>query len=105
MKEIIWLGSSLDDIKEFPDNAKRQAGFQLHKLQHGDEPNDWKPMKSIGPGVREIRIHEEDGAFRIIYVVKVADKVHVLHAFQKKTQKTSQKDLDLAKRRLKEVLI
>lgn len=104
MKEIIWLGSSLDDIKQFPDNAKRQAGFQLHKLQHGDDPSDWKPMKSIGPGVREIRVHEE-GEYRVIYVAKIADQVHVLHAFQKKTQKTPQRDLELAKRRLREIVV
>ncbi len=104
MKEIIWLGSSLDDVKQFPDNAKRQAGYQLHKLQNGDDPSDWKPMKSIGPGVREIRIHEE-GEYRIIYVARIADQVHVLHAFRKKTQKTAQHDLDLAKRRLKEVVV
>lgn len=73
-------------------------------MQNDQEPADWKPMKTVGSGVREIRIKSQDGGFRVVYVVKVAEKVHVLHAFQKKTQKTARKDLDLAKQRLREVM-
>lgn len=96
MKEIIWLGSSYDDLKAFPADAKQNAGFQLHKIQQGGEPNDWKPMTSVGAGVREIRIKAESGAFRVIYVANIGLKIYVLHAFQKKTQKTSPRDIALA---------
>ncbi len=103
MKEIIWLGSSYDDLKAFPAEAKQNAGFQLHKIQQGNDPNDWKPMASIGAGVREIRIKAESGAFRVIYVANIGLKIYVLHAFQKKTQKTSPRDLALAQARYKAI--
>jgi phage-related protein len=99
MKEIIWQGSSYEDLRSFPDDARREAGFQLDKVQRGLEPDDWKPMTTVGPGVREIRISENSGIFRIIYVVNIGASVYVLHAFRKKTQKTSQRDIRLAKTR------
>lgn len=100
MKPLKFVGSSLADIRGFPDAVKKEAGYQLNQIQLGFEPSDWKPMSSIGPGVREIRIHR-DGEFRVIYVTRLHDMVYVLHAFQKKTQKTSKKDIDAAKARLK----
>ena len=81
--------------------ARAAAGFQLSEVQRGEDPKDWKPMKTIGPGVREIRIREARGAFRVIYVSSIDAAILVLHAFQKKTQNTSQADLDLARARLK----
>lgn len=102
MKAIIFHGSSLGDIRAFPDDAKKAAGDQLRFVQMGLDPADWKPMRSIGPGAMEIRIKEASGQFRIIYVAKFADAVHVLHAFQKKTRKTSGKDIELASKRYKE---
>jgi len=99
VKPITFVDSSLDDLRDFPQSARREAGFQLDKVQKGEDPDDWKPMSSIGSGVCEIRVRDEAGAFRVIYVAKFAEAVYVLHAFQKKTQKTSQKDLDLAKDR------
>ena len=104
MKKIEFIGSSLNVIKDFPLKAKRQVGHELDKVQRGQEPSDWKPMKSIGTGVKEIRIKDEEGIFRVIYLVKYLDLVHVLHAFQKKTQQTSKSDLDLAKKRLKQLI-
>lgn len=101
MKDLVFLGDSLDRLREFPEEARRTAGFQLRRLQQGLEPDDWKPMATIGPGVREIRVRESHGAFRVLYVTRIADVVHVLHAFQKKSQKTSRPDLDLAARRLR----
>ena len=103
MKLIELMGGSYKDLCSFPDNAKQEAGYQLHLVQTGDGPNDWKPMSSIGSGVNEIRINE-GGAFRVIYVAKFEDAVYVLHAFQKKTQKTPKKDIDLAKDRYKTLL-
>lgn len=84
-------------------DAKQNAGYQLHKIQQGNEPNDWKPMPSIGAGVREIRIKGESGAFRVIYVANIGPRIYVLHAFQKKTQKTSLRDIELAQARFKAI--
>jgi phage-related protein len=101
MKIIEWLGSSRADVRGFPDDARIGAGWQLELVQRGDDPDDWKPMQSVAPGVREIRIREASGAFRIIYLAALENRVLVLHAFQKKTRATSKKDLDLAIQRLK----
>lgn len=98
-KDIGFVGTALADLRAFPDNARRDAGYQLDKVQHGEEPNDWKPFPAVGPGTREIRIAEDGGAFRVMYIAKFDDKVHVLHCFQKKTQATPKKDIDLASKR------
>lgn len=100
-KEIGWVGSSLEDLRAFPIEAKSQAGYQLDRLQSGRKAVDWKPMKTVGPGVEEIRIKCEDGAFRVFYVANRADAIYVLHAFRKTTEKTEKRDIDLAKARLK----
>lgn len=101
MKVIEWLGSSRADVRAFPDDARIEAGWQLELVQRGDDPEDWKPMTTVGPGVREIRIREASGAFRIIYLATLEDRILVLHAFQKKTQATPKKEIELAARRLK----
>lgn len=98
MKELNWLGSSLADVKKFDVDARREIGYQLDKVQNGLEPSDWKPMNIVALGVREIRVHT-DTESRVLYVAKFADTVHVLHAFTKKSQKTEQRDVDIAKRR------
>jgi phage-related protein len=103
MKRIEFLGDALDQLRDFPESARKEAGVQLHKVQLGFEPSDWKPMTSIGSGVREIRIRDEVGVFRVIYVIQRASIVYVLHAFQKKTQQTSKRELDLARSRLREI--
>ena len=100
-KPLRFLGDSLQQIRDFPEDARKEAGVDLHKIQQGLEPNDWKPMTSVGPGVREIRIRDEAGAFRVLYVANIESAIYVLHAFQKKTQQTAKRDLDLAERRLK----
>ncbi len=104
MKQIEFKGASLKDLRTFPDAARNEAGYELREVQKGNEPTDWKPMPSIGVGVKEIRVKDEQGIFRVIYVVKYLNRVIVLHAFQKKTEKTAKKDLDLAKQQLKLVL-
>ena len=100
MKEIIWLGSSYPDLLDFSKSAKQIAGYNLDKLQRGKDPQDWKPMISIGKGVKELRIHCEN-EYRIIYLAQRSEGIYILHSFAKKTQKTSQKDIDLAKNVLK----
>jgi phage-related protein len=103
MKSIVFLGDSLEVLRAFPEGVRRDFGFELRQVQSGRDPSDWKPMKTIGPGVREIRIRDASGAFRIIYIASVADAVYVLHAFQKKTQQTSKRDIGLAAARLKQM--
>ncbi len=103
MKPLEFLGDSLEQLREFPETARKEAGVQLHKVQQGIEPSDWKPMTTVGPGVREIRIRDEAGAFRVLYVADVEDAVYVLHAFQKKTQQTAKRDLGLAAARLRQI--
>ncbi|OAI10144.1 hypothetical protein A1507_21925 [Methylomonas koyamae] len=103
-KTVEFRGRSLEDLRTFPLSARREAGFQIDKLQHGQEPDDWKPMNTVGQGVKEIRIRDSAGAFRVLYVAKFADAVYVLHCFQKKTEKTSKTDLDLATKRYLELV-
>lgn len=102
MKPLNFVGSSLDDLRNFPDEARRVAGFELRAVQNGLEPSDWKPIPVIGPGVNEIRIHVL-GEWRVIYVAKFHDAVYVLHAFHKKTRKTSGRDIDLARQRFRQI--
>lgn len=102
-KKLEFLGSSLKDLKGFPDAAKRDAGYQLREVQKGKETDDWKPFPEVGAGVNEIRIQEDKNIFRVMYVAKFESVVYVLHAFQKKTQKTSKKDIEIAKERYREI--
>jgi len=102
-KPVIFCGTARSDLRAFPVSARRAAGFQIDQVQEGCEPDDWKPMSSIGPGVREIRVRDEAGAFRVIYIAKLAEAVYVLHCFQKKTEKTAKGDLDLARKRYRDL--
>ena len=102
MKLLKFVGSSLDDLRDFPEEARRFAGFEFRAIQDGFEPRDWKPVNSVGPGAKEIRVHVL-GEWRVIYVAKIRDAIYVLHAFQKKTQKTSQHDIELAQKRYKQI--
>lgn len=104
LRPLTFLGSSLSDLRAFPENARRDAGYQLDMVQNNREPSDWKPMPTIGRGVREIRIRDAAGAFRVIYLAKFSDAVYVLHCFQKKTEKTSAPDISTASRRYRELL-
>jgi len=99
MRPVCFLGDSLKCLREFPEGARHDAGYQLDKVQRGDQPDDFKPMPSIGKGVEEIRVLDRSGAYRVIYFARGADAVHVLHAFHKKTQRTPKKDFEIAKRR------
>ncbi|WP_215850964.1 type II toxin-antitoxin system RelE/ParE family toxin [Acidithiobacillus caldus] len=103
LKPIVFLGSSLDDLRAFPLSARREAGYQLDQVQRGMEPDDWKPMNSVGSGVQEIRIRDTMGIYRVLYVAKFADAIYVLHCFPKKAQKTRKADLDLAGQRYRDL--
>jgi phage-related protein len=101
LKDVRFVDSSLDDLKKFPASARREAGFELSNVQAGFQPSDWKPLSTVAAGVTEIRIKDEAGIYRVIYVAKFEEAVYVLHAFEKKTQKTRRTDIDLAKARYK----
>lgn len=105
MKPVEFLGSALDDLRSFPVASRRAMGYQIDRLQQGLEPDDWKPLTNAGAGVREIRIRDESGAWRAIYLAKLPDAIYVLHCFQKKTQKTLKSDLELAQHRLSELMV
>lgn len=104
MKLLRFIGNSLKCLREFPQDAKHDAGYQLNKIQRGEQPDDFKPMPSIGKGVEEIRVWDETGTYRVIYTARLADAVYVLHAFQKKTRATSKRDIELAKSRYTELM-
>ena len=102
-KPVKWLGNSREDIRDFPVDPRREAGYQLERVQAGKDPADWKPMPSVGLGVKEIRVRD-GGAFRVIYVARFAEAVYVLHAFQKKANKTPKPDIEIARRRFRELI-
>jgi len=104
MKPVRFRGNALNDLRSFPTAARREAGFQINQVQEGRDPDDWKPMASIGSGVREIRIRDRSGAFRIIYVAKFAEAIYVLHCFQKKSQRTDAGDVRLAAQRYRDLM-
>lgn len=103
-KQIRFRGSALEDLRSFPESAKQDAGFQLDRVQKGLDPDDWKPMKTIGKGVRAIRIRDQDGAFRVIYIANLADAVNVLHCFRKKSRATEKRDIELASVRYRRLI-
>ncbi|PWF55254.1 type II toxin-antitoxin system RelE/ParE family toxin [Massilia glaciei] len=103
-KEIRWIGSSYEDILSFPSDARREAGFQLGKVQAGLVPDDWKPFNDVGPGTREIRIRDSAGIFRVMYVAKFEDAIYVLHCFQKKTEVTANRDKEIASARYRAII-
>ena len=102
-KALHFMGSSHSDLKAFPDEARRDAGFHLDAVQRGFEPENWKTMKTVGTGVKELRVRDPTGAYRVIYLATRPEAVYVLHCFQKKTEKTSQHDIDLAQKRFKAI--
>ncbi len=104
MKLISFLGDSLKCLREFPEDAKQDAGYQLDKLQRGEQPDDFKPMPSIGKGVEEIRVWDDSGTYRVIYTARLVDVVYVLHAFQKKSQTTAKRDIEIARKRFTELM-
>lgn len=104
IKPVEFRGGALDELRAFPQGARRAAGYQIDRVQRGYEPDDWKPMMGVGKGVKEIRLRDEAGAFRVIYVAKLKDAVFVLHCFQKKSEKTGRIDIELARIRYKELM-
>ena len=103
MKEVVWMGTSKTDFKVFPAAVMDDMGHQLFLVQCGIAPNDWKPMTTVGAGVRKIRVKDVAGTFRAVYLANRPEAVYVLHCFQKKTEQTAQREIDLARKRLKDI--
>ena len=104
MKVLRFLGDSHKALRSFPKDARQNAGRQLAKVQKGNLPDDFKPMPDVGKGVEELRVWEESGTFRVIYLARLADAVYVLHAFQKKTRQTSEREKETARLRFKQLM-
>lgn len=106
-KPVVWMGNSHKDLTAFPDDARGDAGHELHQVQLGRQPGDWRPMPTVGPGAREIRVRSAIGGrteHRVVYVARFPEAVYVLHAFQKTTRKTRRQDVETARRRYRDVL-
>ena len=103
VKRLRFLGDSLNCLREFPADARHDAGFQLDKVQRGEQPDDFKPMPAIGKGVEEIRVRDDSGIFRVVYTARRAEAIYVLHAFQKRTQATAKRDIEVARQRFTEL--
>ena len=104
MRAVIWVDTSKQDLMAFPATAKQRMGYQIHRVQSGQQPTSWKPVTSIAAGVQEIRVSDETGVYRSMYVAKSGEAVYVLHCFPKKTRRTSKSDIAIAKARYAEVL-
>lgn len=99
-----FVDRALDELRSFPDDARQDAGYQIHRVQEGLDPDDWKPMSTVGKGAREIRIWEADGTYRVIYVANIADAIYVLHAFKKKDQSTPKANIETARKRYRALM-
>jgi phage-related protein len=104
VKPVRFLGDSLESIRQFPEHARHDVGYQLEQVQHGRSPADFKPMPSVGKGVEELRVWDESGTYRVMYVARLPGAVYVLHAFQKKARATNQRDVELARKRYAELM-
>jgi phage-related protein len=104
MKPVAFCGDSLSRLRQFPESARHDSGYQLELVQRGEQPKDFKPMPSIGKGVEELRVWDVSGTYRVIYIARLADAIYVLHAFQKKTRATSRRDIAIAKKRFNELM-
>lgn len=104
LKPVRFLGDPRERVRDFPADAKQDAGYQLQRVQRGQQPENFKPMPTIGAGVEEIRVRDQRGAFRVIYTARLADAVYVLHAFQKKAQKTAKIDIALVRTRIADLM-
>ena len=104
MTPVYFVGTSREDLRDLPETVQETTGFQLFKVQQGNDPDDWKPMRTVGPGVRELRVRDESGAYRVFYVAKFQEAVYVLHVFEKRSQKTARADLELGKTRYADLL-
>jgi phage-related protein len=105
MKELVFEGDSLNRLRDFPVEARQDAGFALFQVQSGEKPSDYKPFPTAGKGVEEIRVWDDTGTYRVMYVARFKEAVYVLHCFKKASEKTAQKDIDLANDRYSKLIL
>ena len=103
LRDVIWLGDSLEILRNFPAGIKALLGGEIFRLQVGAVPRNAKPMVTVGRGVRELRARDRSGQYRAIYVVRKREGIFILHTFQKKSGKTSKQDIEIARKRLTEI--
>ena len=103
MRSVGFCGSSLRDLRGFPKDVRHDMGYQIDRLQRGLDPDDWRAIPTVGPGVRELRVHRSDNEYRCIYITTIGDAVYILHVFVKKSRTTPNKDLNIARNRLGDV--
>lgn len=101
--EVWWWGQSKDAISNFPDRVKVNLGYSLRLLQRGDEPTDYRPLPSVAKGLFELRDQDKDGWYRVIYLSRTNDVIHVVHAFQKDTREIPENQKTVARQNLKAV--
>ena len=109
MKPILWIASSLKDMKNLPEEVKKEFGHSLREIQKGKDPGNTKPLKHLGEtGVLEVVVNDRSGTFRTVYTVEFEDVIAVLNVFQKKSKTgiaTPKQEIDLVLRRLKQARI
>ena len=103
MKKLRFLGDSRKQLRLFPEKVRKDVGYQLERVQRGEEPEDAKFLVGVGPGVQEIRSWDESGTYRVVYVARFAEAIYVLHAFQKKSEATQKRELDLVRQRVEQL--
>lgn len=103
-KPIYWCGSSLDDLRAFPESVRARAGKELRKMQFGLDPTDVKRVSTWGAGVIEIRLDEDANTWRVACVAKFEEAVYVLHSFSKKERKTRLSDAWVIRQRYHEIV-
>lgn len=100
---VVWEGDSREVLQAFPEGVRQNLGFQLWQLQQGARPTDYRPLPSIGTGVFELRDQDERAWYRVVYLSRINDVIHVLHCFEKKSREMPRRDFERAKQRLKAV--
>jgi phage-related protein len=104
---VVWIGDSLESVRLFPEEVRQEIGFALYQAQRGKKHINAKPLAGFGSGVLEVISDHRGNTYRAVYTVRLAGRLYVLHAFQKKSKKgiqTSRGDLELIRQRLKRAI-
>ena len=100
---VAWEGDSREVLLSFPADVRQNLGFQLWQLQQGERPSDYRPLPSVGAGVFELRDQDARGWYRVVYLSRTNNVIHVLHCFEKKSREMPRRDFENAQQRLKAV--
>jgi len=103
IRQIVWVGSSLKDLRKFPDAVKDEVGYILYLIQIGEHHKNIKPLTGFAGGVMEIKSDYDKDTFRAVYAAKLGDEIYVLHTFKKKSKtgiKLPKEDIEVIRQRL-----